>query len=183
VFRPCFIRGSRGATLRANAAKWPGAKKARTSSAFLTLTPHRANSTNGPQWQNSREKPHVFGFWPTLWPDGYAFRASLPTPPERPTAGIPLHAKEANWRSAKLARTSSVFLHRHPTPPANRVGGEGSISREKCKVLTFWRVIWRSGFLGAKKAVEHPNELRCACEFYTPCHPYGGSLALGGNHA
>jgi len=33
----------------------------------------------GPEWQNSREKPHVLTFWPTMWPKGSGFRPDVET--------------------------------------------------------------------------------------------------------
>jgi hypothetical protein len=57
-------------TRRAKATKWPEAKKARRSSIFHVSTPFGPTRAIGPQWQNPREKPHIFGFWPTLWPEG-----------------------------------------------------------------------------------------------------------------
>src|SRR5260370_36094509 len=61
-------------TLRAKVTHWPGAKRARTSSVFHTDTPTGPYRAIGPQWQNSREKPHVLAFWPTLWPEGSILR-------------------------------------------------------------------------------------------------------------
>src|SRR5260370_35221623 len=71
---------------------WPKAKRARTSSIFRMITPSGPYRTIGPQWQNSREKPHVLAFWPTLWPEGTRDFAS-------------------RVRSDCLARAS--FTHRH----------------------------------------------------------------------
>jgi hypothetical protein len=56
--------------LRAKVTNWSKAKKSRTSSIFDTITPLLAKRAFGPQWQESREKPHVLAFWPTLWPRG-----------------------------------------------------------------------------------------------------------------
>jgi hypothetical protein len=54
----------------AKVANWPSAKTTRTSSIFDTNTPSGPYRAIGTLGQNSREKHHVLGFWPTLWPPG-----------------------------------------------------------------------------------------------------------------
>src|SRR5436190_16823324 len=44
-----------------------------------------------------------------------------------------------------MARKASVFFPPRPPPPANRIGGVGSISREKCKFLAVSVRYWRKG--------------------------------------
>src|SRR5438132_12011488 len=81
-----------------------------------------------------------------------------------------------------MARKERVFFPPRPPPPANRIGGVGSISREKCKFLAVSVRYWRKGSEARAGPVrERPLKtwnLGClALDTHTHRFPTAGCLA------
>jgi len=157
-------------------AQCPEAKKAGTSSIFHTDTPFGPYRAIGPPWQNSREKPHVLAFWPTLWPKG---STEVAPKPRRNLIALASFAP-ARMRSGGLSGPRDPIFRSCPLRPplaeafldfpgfhcivASFVGTPFAIIADRCTSLHFiaFRFISLHRCNRCMQRLQRCNEKRCA---------------------